>query len=135
MKAKELMFGDFIKLPDGANAKVISIAQDGVYFEDSQSEGVASFDNLSPIPLTPEILEKNGFQKKFNYQWKYCDNGCKIVISIAPQIEIEGEILGEPPVNIMLEGALFDIDITSDCYVHTLQHALRLCGIEKEIVL
>lgn len=87
------------------------------------------------IHLAPEILEKNRFEKQFNYQWKYRDNGCKIVISIAPQIKIEGEILGEPPINIMLEGGLFDINITSDCYVHTLQHALRLCEIEKEIVL
>ena len=57
------------------------------------------------------------------------------MISIPPQIEIDGEIIGTPPINIMLEGALFDINITSDCHVHTLQHCFRLVGIEKEVTL
>ena len=62
--------------------------------------------HLEPIPLTPEILEKNGFSR----------NGLDI--------------------------ALFDrkggddfVGAANLQFVHELQHALRLCGIKKEIVL
>lgn len=126
MKANELMFGDFIKLPDGANAKVISIAQDGVYFEDSQSEGVASFDNLSPIPLTPEILEKNGFVKSERYEvWKII------------QDDYEMRITPWRFAVIFLEDGADkeEFSIPRPNFIHELQHALRLCGIEKEITI
>lgn len=101
--------------------------------DDIQYENGIWCDDLSPIPLTTEILEKNGFIKRYDYQWEYRDNSCAIVVNIAPQIEIDGEALGTPPINVNLEGALFDINITSDMCVHELQHALRLCGIDKEI--
>ena len=134
MKANELMKGDWVIFL-GKYRKVCQIGPDNQVRFYGENKVIVSADELDPIPLTPEILEKNGFEKQSNYQWKYRDNSCKIVISIAPQIKIDGEIIGTPPISIMLEGALFDIDITSDCYVHFLQHCFRLVGIEKEIVL
>lgn len=142
MKAEDLMIGDFIKLPDGASAKVISIARDGIYFEDSQSEGVASFDNLSPILITQEILEKNGFrfdgsgQRSMMLATPYGDSGTRWSIYVGLKHKtIEAHCA--PPVErkpgwrksnkACLEAC--------GCFVHELQHALRLCGIDKEIIL
>ena len=145
MKATDLMPGDLVTFKDcqnDANPVVIKIWQinaDGGAFvsidrHDALDE-ITIDDEIVGIPLTPEILEKNGFKKLDNYKWEYGDNSCKIEMNIAPQIEIEGEILGTPPINMVFEGALFDINITSDMCVHELQHCLKLVGIDKEIVL
>ena len=90
-----------------------------------------SYNDIEPIPLTPKILEKNG--------WTYNDEDEKF----APQTWVGG--------GLMLQDADdggYCIVVTSDwddedtnntpfniLYVHELQHALRLCGIKKEIVL
>lgn len=67
-----------------------------------------------PIQLTPEILEKNGFVQD-GESWWYQD--FRIVLSTS-----KGESL------VCGRQVKF-------CYIHQLQHALRLCGIEKEIEL
>ena len=72
---------------------------------------------IDPIPLTPEILEKNGFVVESGFCYgnplKYC------VLVDGLWIYISGENY--------FEGNLE--------YVHQLQHAIRLCGIEKKIIL
>lgn len=87
-----------------------------------------------PIPLTPEILEKNGFKRNNPYQYIYKDNFCKVCVSFAPRIELDGMDLGEPPILVSIKGALFDIKMCISS-IHKLQHALRLCGIKKTIEL
>ena len=94
------------------------------------------YDNIFSIPLTPEILEKNGFIKQDFEGWLYFkqkdDNENKeSLYSIMwrndyylPHLKIASftsEYGGYSRLNIQ--------------YVHELQHALRLCGIEKEIEL
>ena len=124
MKAEELMIGDYL-MHDGSPYRVIQvdgIVRDGWMIENGEE------DCGEPIPLTPEILEKNGLEK---------DN--------------HGRIYGE----YFDEDSNRDLEITVDDktgevwwsynwneyyiirlrYVHQLQHALRLCGIEKEIEL
>ena len=75
------------------------------------------FSWIEPIPLTPEILEKNGFIKEsrdcFGESLQYC------VLVDGLWIDISGENY--------FEGKLD--------YVHQLQHALKNCEIEKEIEL
>jgi len=72
------------------------------------------------IPLTPEILEKNGFTKELengsHYRFTLIDEHIKFSILYARSVF---QWLG--PLDFK--------------YVHELQHALRLCGIKKEIVL
>ena len=79
-------------------------------------------DFLEPIPLSAEILEKNGFTKSTIFiEWKYEEEGIYILWKPFPFLKVETE-------NVQLN--------LSRCeYVHELQHALRLCGIDKEIVL
>jgi hypothetical protein len=93
-----------------------------------------SIDEIKPIPLTAEILEKNDFKLRNRYIWERKDNYCCVKLNIAPKIEIEGEILGEPPILLQIDGATFSLNIIVE-YVHELQNALRLCGIEKEIII
>ena len=85
--------------------------------------------NFTPIPLTEEILEKNGFVEFMPHNWQ-------IVID---NIMIE---IREPERNMAI---WLDWEHYRDVYasyifpgpncVHELQHALRLCNIEKEIEL
>lgn len=77
---------------------------------------------IEPIPLTSEILEKNGFEK-----W---DDGWCIYDQESTGIEVAwvGTIL-------KIEGQCGNLELPDVMYVHQLQHALRLCGIEKEIEL
>ena len=144
MKANELMIGDYVTFADCQNDKYPSIVkiwqineagEAFVSIDGDDLEEIAIDDEVVGIPITPEILEENGFEKQSRYQWKYRDNSCTIEISIAPKIEIEGEVLGPSPINVIIEGALFELNKTDDWYVHELQHALRLCGIDKEIEL
>lgn len=87
-------------------------------------------DEIEPIPLTPEILEKNGFEdvgqdiyqyeEKPYYIWWESDRYRLGIYKDESDYEKEcfGEVMRLPII-----------------YVHELQHALRLCGIEKKIEL
>ena len=132
MKANELMIGDWVYRP-ACYDQVKEIRNTGVIGIDGM-RGLITFSELEPIPLTPEILEKNGFRKSVsppgihakcyeidNKDEKYC-------LTIANYNKYKRLLL--------------DIDSEdSECfnikcdYVHQLQHALRLCGIEKTIEL
>ena len=137
LNGKNLMVGDWVVYEGDTNydnpirIEGMDIATKSLITSDREDVG---FDGIEPIPLTAEILEKNGFKKHNRYQYIYKDNYCKVCVSFAPRIEIDGMDLGEPPINISIEGALFDINMNMSA-IHELQHALRLCGITHEIVL
>ena len=137
MKAKDLMIGDLIN-GFGVVRRVTSIYG----LERPEDDGLLTTmvpgcefpeNNLSfrpcyarPIPLTAEILEKNGFKKQ--------DDGCYIIT-----LE-EENLIGVQPfenVNWIFGANVFPniIEHLNILYVHELQHTLRLCGIEKEIIL
>lgn len=86
--------------------------------------------NLHPIPLTPEILEKNGWSRKKDYGWYlFYDRDIRVNIWFDKcrwDIEISSE-----------DGKVTYADITGRGTLHThqLQHALRLAGVEKDIEL
>lgn len=86
---------------------------------------------LKPIPLTPEILEKNGFE--LDRGW-HNDNDYFSPTHFKEDVDASLEIS-------MDNGKIYwsiswdEYHIIEIKYVHELQHALRLCGIEKEIKL
>lgn len=118
MKANELMIGDWVMFQGReivCGNQIFSSEYDGCIIE--------------PIPLTPEILEKNG--------WK-----CK---TTEISTDVRGEIVkdvwfmmqlldGYGHWNMRLSkvgaGETFDLFIQIH-YVHQLQHALRLCGLAE----
>lgn len=77
---------------------------------------------LQPIPITPEWLQKNGFEgveRGGYYFYRHIDRAIRI--SIYKDI-IRTEIAGEPTAT----GA-------NTNYVHQLQNFLTLCGVELEL--
>lgn len=121
MNCKELMVGDWVNV-NGLNLKVGAIHADEIGVVDPDYKiywcSDDEFDRIDPIPLTEEILVKNGFGM-VNNQYFF------------GQVEIK-ELRDCWVVTINKKDADIDINIH---YVHELQHLLRLCGIEKEIEL
>lgn len=134
MKTTELMIGDWVRCTDPKPFRIEQIdgVEEQVYGDDGFFVDTA---DLQPIPLKGEIMEKNGFNNRHRrWMWKKKDNYCRIKVSFAPKLEIEGEIFDEPPICLQVDGATFSLKIIVE-YVHELQHALKLCGIEKEITI
>lgn len=119
------------------NAKVFSTLGNhtiGIQFVDNNNKVEAIHglfeETINPIPLTEEILVKNGFEKNHNdeapaeecYFYRLFAKPCGWFDIDAFGLEEE---LGA-------EFTYHDININ---YVHELQHLLRLAGIEKAIEL
>ena len=123
MKANEIQIGDWLYYKGQFNAfhfKVESITKKKVGYHVEPNEHRMYYLRLSEcklIPLTPEILEKNGFVVESRYFHGEPILYCVLVDGL--WIDISGENY--------FEGKLE--------YVHQLQHALKLCGIKKEIIL
>mgnify|MGYP003291261488 CR=1 FL=1 len=108
MKATELMIGDLVEVKNYGVKEVIGIKEfDGVIeiSENKDSEVEIPYDDVSPIPLTPEILEKNGLGLK----------GQDMPII---SLKIQGDGWWNKPCAYIK-------------YVHEFQHALRLCGLNE----
>jgi len=139
MTADELMIGDWVKIqePDkyaGAVGRICSLTSvEGGYFainiQDPQFGYLVTEvfgDDIVPIPLTADILENNGFEKDVRnenyYKWNW------YILEDNASYDMEtGKV------------RLFKSSNLTFChpigYVHELQHALRLCEIDKEIAL
>ena len=142
MKANELMIGDFVECVDSthenkvyAQVGAIEEGQTCILVEKDCSNWFLDISLLEPIPLTPEILEKNGF-KKFDFhdiegqhQWSWW-------LDTLTSVSLWCRELNDDPKDgwmICIEGTLAMCCHKVE-YVHELQQTLRICGIEKEIV-
>ena len=119
------MLNDLV-LYRGEVAKVIAITANGEVSLLVDGHIVARFvcaEELSPIPLTTEILERNGFVSDFlgDMFWESESTRFALQKGLDGRNRWWWEVCNSPflPLN----------------YVHELQHALKLCGIKKEIVL
>ena len=137
MKIIHLLYEDIrdFKQLDAINARLRREASyDRMYksFEPLRLEYWYGADKLLPIPITKEILEKNGFKGEM---YAFLD--------ISPNLYLEYYYhehrlrewwTGIDEWNNHAE--VKEIVFKCQChYIHELQHALRLCGIEKEIEL
>ena len=136
MEAKELMLGDLLKY--GTFDKIVKVT--AIYGNQINTNVVTPLfpDDLEPIPITPKILEKNGFKLKEEGE-TYSE-----YVSVWDEISIISFAFYKETlcgVDTLLEcelGFAGGLDRIHHChikYVHQLQHALRLCGIKKEITL
>ena len=128
MKVTDLMIGDWIDIGYHNYKKVQEIARD------NDMQWYISFDcsvtlfhayEFEPIPLTPEILKKNGFcfvkssdrDTVWNGWWIY--KGLELGTCC-----LDREDNWPCCINI--------VDSNIECkYVHQLQHALRLCELDE----
>ena len=97
---------------------------------------VETWDNIDPVKLTQDILEKNGFIEIVEDIYKCCVGEVYIEIGIYKPMFI---YIGA---SVITPEEVYDTDILSttkanggDFFVHDLQHALRLSGIDKKIKL
>ena len=127
MDAKDLMIGDLVIHGFGGigkiteiDSKTVVIKDDGFDIGDGMNEVSFALNELTPIPLTDEILVKSGFRKQNN------SSGV---------IKLDTYWLGEEfGFRIhSLETDYYQFGLAKIRYVHELQHALRLCGIDKDI--
>ena len=119
MKALDLMIGDQV-LFNEKPTQIVGIRNDmdGAYARTTTKDVGYPIETFEPILLTEKVLVKSGFKYSEWYGWQ----------------------IKEPDFTLCFVGNtphfLLDDIFVCDCpYVHTLQHALKLCGIEKEIVL
>lgn len=123
MNARELMIGDWVE-PHQCRIPTLYCKVEGIYPDNTvhldKAERLFSLGELHPIPLTADILEKNGFE------WR-----------------AYGVVLAGEDMALVQCGDYWKIKPNQDSndtfcyiwYVHELQHALRLCGIDNEIVI
>lgn len=124
MKATDLMIGDWI-MADGVPAQILSLGSKGATITGGLDKA-CHYDNMQPIPLTPEILEKNVTHYIEREYMNFFPIGNKDAATIIVYKRKSKQFV------------LLDKSLSEVCkikYVHELQHALRLCGIDKEIVL
>ena len=136
MKAEELMVGDWIQIvPDAPTMPNECHRVDWIRTGEIglDNRRIVTYPYIQPIPLTEEILEKNGFVKwEHGYLWKERIGIGGQTTSASSPIEIivyeDGHsFVSNPHDGKEYQGALE--------YVHELQHALRLCKIGKTIEL
>lgn len=137
MKAEELMIGDLVyySYSNPFVTKVIDVCshgeehfirckrdeKDNLYKQDQLEDFHVGI--LRPIPLTKEILEKNGFKEHRYYGYFIGQSNSGYYIYFDNNY-------------LSIHQSGYDIIEFAWCeYVHELQHALKLCGIKKEIIL
>ena len=82
---------------------------------------------IEPIPLTAEILEKDGWERDIDKEWEY--NNSHILPYYCYQWEKQNVKI---EMYAGLEGFTISLIIGRRFYaVHELQHALRLCGLNE----
>lgn len=119
MKPTDLMIGDWVRIkgrPEHERVRKIGMDNDQKWYIYLASiEHLFRVYEFDPIPLTPEILEKNGW-KETAYWHEYQDGG-NIIQCRLPD----------------MRGVINEIEINHfKCeYVHQYQHLLRLCGLDE----
>ena len=123
--AKKYIVGDWVKFLF-EESKVIEVYEDGSYYMDSPNiTGCLKEEELSPIPLTPEILEKNGWRTQ-NRWYYYLDVAEGFISYIGIDFKHKsnkGHLYVEVNGNNMVEIQ----------YCHELQHLLFGLGLNSEM--
>lgn len=133
MDCKDLMLGDFVYVARGYDkhltiekVKGIIADKDEPYPVTISTGETVSLNDIKPIPITEDILEKNGFEYERNVGYIFDDYDGNVVIYDDYNNRLK--ILQNHDVS-------FNRECFSKVCVHYLQHALRLCEIRKEIEL
>lgn len=135
LTAKDLIIGDYVIRKNVPKEILIVDAIDSIrdiVYLNLDGLGITEkLENIAPIPITAEILERNGFE------YKEADETC--ATEAFHQWHLDGSrfaIDDDSWWRSVKDGELhvkfggFPLK-----YLHELQHALRLCGINKEIKL
>ena len=128
LRCQALMVGDWCCDHHGFPMQITNVGDDYAYACEGNEERPWIFGDdegyePQPIPLTPEILEKNGFVFDCDF-WTIANpryNNVRMVRYCS---------IDEDATDAFLGHWAFDENYAID-YVHELQHALRLCGLNE----
>lgn len=128
LKINDLSVGDWVQDANGIYAQILGIENwsDGYMLNvriNGVNVGCVPASSAHPIPITPEILEKNGFE--------VCDDTARLKLDRPHSLWLFKE-KERWDLHIPMGGQHINLQIE---HVHQLQHALRLAGVEKEIEL
>ena len=147
MKCKELQIGDKVALINGIIATIIEAGEGYAYatlngYETMDPWEFNDQDNHPEgIPITPEILKKNGFDPEtfLTAEW-----GRKVYFKEFPGCVVEPADSGKyifgttkywsktySDGSLIDWGTIYESRIYNLQYVHTLQHALRIVGLSE----
>ena len=142
MKANELMIGDYVKIKGdyGKPLKITTIddTYNSINYFDGDAEGelTLQLNEIEPIPLTNEILEKSGFIKQNFDGWEYIHPNDSTFSYIDYRILWRTDYDNHLFIKKYKGSNIFaTLQISRINFVHQLQQALMFCEIEKEIVL
>ena len=143
MNTKELQIGDWVNYR-GTNIQVSSLYDKGGSNEIGWGDKESTWVNgrcIEPIPLTPEILKKNGWYEA-KLDGSYGRKGVRLDgVKELPEGVDNALSFAQWSIDPKFEYHLLDVYMWKGHvslwieYVHQLQHIFRLCGIDKEIVL
>lgn len=123
LTSRDLMIGDWLMHANGTPMQVKRIVF-GHFACGEKYTNFWEYNNIfQPIPLTPEILEKNGFEGIKGGRFPTLKNCYGDILFQLEDIK-----------NEYIRDTLYMFKNIPIFYVHELQNALRLCRIEKEIV-
>lgn len=147
IKAEDLRIGDIVivsktgcKIPKGTVCRVTAIETESMLFDDRfvsvrlipidpKCKQISWYDwskNISPIPLTPEILEKNGWKKRTE-GWYF--------MMISKYMYLSVEFGYDNGIRVSLkratDGLYVKLNIANN--VHELQHILWALGKDAEL--
>lgn len=120
MKVDEVMLGDIVSVSGRPIHVTLAVLNNWS-------------DSIKPIPLTPEILKKNGFVNSYIdvslnqdsvYKYNHFYTGNSVIVDMESNkliVKYENDIWMNLPYGRTI-------------YIHELQHALKQCRINKEIV-
>lgn len=144
MKAEDLMVGDWVNVfnvpKQIEGIRKFKNGDEIVYYDGDNGNFITS---VTPIPLTEEILHKNGFKNDFVAQKSIIAEGASnfsvILFSEDNRISLNNideyiNSFNKWSVHIDTED-MRTMSTSEITYVHELQHLLKPCKIEKEIVL
>lgn len=121
MKATELMIGNWVY--NTHNRQPEQVCETMEHMVMLAYNDLYDYDEIEPIPLTSDILEKNGF-------FLYNEEDKAYRLELAEGTFINADFKVEEPFVCIINTCY---QATPYCvYVHHLQHAMRLCGIEMD---
>lgn len=126
MKVTELMIGEYVKyqghiyiIEEISTKGWVHLIHPKVKVRINMTSDYI-IDLLEPVPLIPEILKANGFEQSVDDEDKYCFEDSSIIFKHNGKYLFSASINGSKGILYLCAN-----------YVHELQHALRLCGLNE----
>ena len=132
MKTSEFQFNDWVKYgcgdPQFCAHQIKGLKENIIYFDDYTATSWFSAENAYPIPITKELLEKNGFKENKGGYYVYRTDDEKDSVSYYFSCEPNSSIYVTKDEYSEQEATF---DVPRPYFIHELQHILRMFGLNE----